>query len=70
MEDIIKKLNHLKNDRNNRINEAIKIEAKEQKCGFRRNILGTLSASLLENALTGRGVIRAGEGTIRAGQNF
>ena len=33
-------------------------------------LLGTLGASLLGSALTGRGVIRAGEGTIRAGKNF
>ena len=33
-------------------------------------LLGILGASLLGNALTGRGVIRAGERTIRAGTNF
>ena len=33
-------------------------------------LLGTLGASLLENLLTGRGIIRAGERTIRAGENF
>ena len=33
-------------------------------------LLGTLGASLLGSALTGRGVIRADEGTIRAGKNF
>ena len=32
-------------------------------------LLGTLSASLLENLLTGKGTIRAGEGAIRAGQD-
>ena len=31
---------------------------------------GTLGASLLRNLLTGKRTIRAGEGTIRAGQNF
>ena len=35
-----------------------------------RNVLGTLVASLLENLLTGKGTIRAGEGAIRAGQDF
>ena len=30
-------------------------------------LLGTLGASLLGNMLAGRGVTRAGEGTIRAG---
>ena len=33
-------------------------------------LLGTLGASLLENLLTGKGIIRAGERTIRAGGNF
>ena len=30
-------------------------------------LIGALSASLLENLLTGKGTIRAGEGTIGAG---
>ena len=33
-------------------------------------LLGTLVASILGNALTGKGVIGACEGTIRAGQDF
>ena len=33
-------------------------------------LLGTLGASLLGNLLTGKGTIKAGEGTIRAEQNF
>ena len=33
-------------------------------------LLGTLAASLLASAITGRGVIRANEGVIRAGQDF
>ena len=33
-------------------------------------LLGTLGASLIGNLLTGKGKIRAGEGTITAGQNF
>ena len=33
-------------------------------------LLGTLAASILGNALAGKGVIRADEGVIRAGQNF
>ena len=33
-------------------------------------LLGTLAGSILGNALAGRGVIRAGESTIRAGENF
>ena len=53
------------------VNEAIKNEAKEQKGEFLLMLLGTLGASLLGDLLTknlsGRGDIRAGEGTIRAG---
>ena len=32
--------------------------------------LGTLGASLLGNLLTGKGIVRAGEGAIRTGQGF
>ena len=55
----------------NRITETVKNEVKEQKGGFLSMLLGTLGASLLGDLLTknlsGRGVIRAGEGTIKAG---
>ena len=43
------------------VSETIKNEAKEQKGRFLRILLGTLGASLLENLLTGRGTVRAGE---------
>ena len=33
-------------------------------------LLRTLSAGILGSALTVRGLIRTGEGTIRAGENF
>ena len=33
-------------------------------------LLGTLAVSLLRNLLTRKSKIRAGEGTIRAGQDF
>ena len=52
------------------ISQTIKNEAKEQKLGFLPMLLGTFAASMLGSALTGRGVIRVGEGTIRAGENF
>ena len=52
------------------ISETIKNEAKAQKGGFLPMLIGTLAASILGSALTRRGVIRAGEGTIRAGENF
>ena len=51
--------------------ETVKNELKEQKGGFLLMLLGTLGASLLGDLLTknlsGRCVIRGGEGTIRAG---
>ena len=50
--------------------ETIKNEAKEQKRGVLGMLLGTLGASLLGNLLTVNGTIRAGEATIRAGQDF
>ena len=52
------------------ITETVNNEVKEQKGGFLSILLGTLGASLLGDLLTknlsDRGVIRAGEGTIRA----
>ena len=53
------------------LREAIQHEAKEQRGGFLSMLLGTLGASLLgdvlSKGLSGKGVIRASEGTIRAG---
>ena len=53
------------------VSETIQHEAKEQRGGFIGMLLGTLSASLLgdvlSKGLSGKGVIRAGEGTIRTG---
>ena len=49
------------------VSETIKSESKEQRSGFLRMLLGTLGASLLSNMLRGKVVIRAGEGTVRAG---
>ena len=45
-----------------RITETIKNETKEQKGGFLSMLLGTLGASLLENLLAGKGIVRAGSG--------
>ena len=50
------------------ISETIKNEAKEQKGWFLGMLVGTLGASLLENLLTHTSTIRAGEGTISAGE--
>ena len=52
------------------IRETIINKAKEQKVRFLSMLLGTLAASILGNALAGRGVIRANEDTIRADENF
>ena len=42
----------------------------KKKSVFLSMLLGSLGASLLGNLLTGIRTIRAGEGTVRAGQNF
>ena len=53
------------------VSEKIQHEAKEQRGGFLSMLLGTLGASLLGDILSkglpGKGVLRAGEETIRAG---
>ena len=52
------------------VSETVQNEAKEQRGGFLSMLLGTLGASLLgdilSKGLSGKAVIRAGEGTIRA----
>ena len=52
------------------MSETIKNVTKEQKGRFLSMFLGTLAASMLGNTLTGKGVIKACERVIRAGQNF
>ena len=52
------------------ISKIIGNEAKEQKVGFPNMILGRLAASLLGNLLAAKGLIQAGEGSIRTGQDF
>ena len=52
------------------ISETIKNEAKERKGEFLGMLLGTLTASMLRSAITGRGVIKASEATIREGENL
>ena len=59
------------------ITESIQNEIKEQKGGLLSMLLGTLTASLLGNLLTGKGVNkkgkglnRAGEGIVRAGEAY
>ena len=44
------------------VTKAIKNETKKQKGLFLGMFLGTLGASLLENLLAGKGIVRAGSG--------
>ena len=52
------------------VSKTIKNEAKEQKGEFLGILLDTFGASLLGNMFGGKGVIRAGDRTIKAGQDF
>ena len=72
MEDIMKIFKSFEKSRLliKRIREKTKNEAKEQKGGFLPILLGTSTPSVLGNALSVRGVVRAGEGLIRADQYF
>ena len=73
MDDILKIVKSLENSGVllKGVSETIQYEAKEQRGGFLSMLLGTLRASLLgdisSKGLSGNGVIRAGERTIRAG---
>ena len=73
MDDILKIVKSLENSGVllKGVSETIQHEAKEQRGGFLSMLLGTLGASLLgdilSKGLSGKGVIRAGEGKIRAG---
>ena len=73
MDDILKIVKSLENSGLllKGVSQTIQQEAKEQRGGFLSMLLGTLGASLLgdilSKGLSGKGVIRAGEGTIRAG---
>ena len=52
----------------NGVTKSVQNEIKEQKGGFLSMLLGTLGASLLENLLAGKGISRAREGIVRAGE--
>ena len=69
MDDILKIVKSLENSGLllKGVSETIQHEAKEQRGGFLSMLLGTLGASLRGDILSGKDVIRAGEGTIRAG---
>ena len=73
MDDILKIVKSLENSGLllKGVSETIQHEAKEQRGGFLSMLLGTLGASLLgdilSKGLSGKGLLSAGEGTIRAG---
>ena len=73
MDDILKIVKSLENSGVllKGVSETIQHEAKEQRGGFLSMLVGTLGASLLgdilSKGLSGKDLIRAGEGTIRAG---
>ena len=50
------------------VTQSIQNEIIEQKGGFLSMLLGTLGASLLERLLAGKGINRAREGIVRAGE--
>ena len=52
------------------VGQTIKNGTKEQKGGLLEMLLGIFGASLPRNLLTDKNAIRAGEGTVRAGQDF
>ena len=64
MKDIIKIVKSLKDSGLllKGVSKTVQNEAKEQKRGFLSMLLGTLSASLLGNILTGKGVIAKSRG--------
>ena len=69
MKDILKIVKSLEDSEKllNGVGETIKNAAKEEKGAFLSMLLGTLGANLLQNMLTGKRVITAGEGTAKVG---
>ena len=72
MKDIMKIIKELQNPDIllKGLSKIIETEIKEQRGGFLGMLLGTLGASLLGNLLTGKGIMRAGDGDgiVRAGE--
>ena len=68
MNDIIKIIEALENSGIllKGVTKTIENETKEQRGGFLSMLLGTLGASLLGNLLTVKGIMRAGDGIVRA----
>ena len=70
MQDIIKIIKEPENSDIllKRVSKTIENEIKEQRGGFLSMLLGTLGASLLGNLLAGKGIMRAGDRIVRAGE--
>ena len=70
MNDIIKIIEALENSGIllKGVTKTIENETKEQRGGFLGMLLGTLGASLLGNLLSGKEMMRVGEGIVRAGE--
>ena len=70
MEDLIKIVKSLEDSGLllKEVTESVQNKVKEQKGGFLSALLGTLGASLLRNLLARKGINRAGEGIVRAGE--
>ena len=70
MEDIIKIVKSLEDSGLllKGVTKTVQNKIKEQKGGFLSMLLGTLGASLLVNILAGKGINRAVEGVVRAGE--
>ena len=69
MQDLLKIIKSLENSGVllDGITETVKNEVEEQRGGFLSTLLNVLGSSILDNILSGKGIIRAGEETIRAG---
>ena len=52
------------------VSETVKNEIKRQEDWFLGMLLGTLDASMLRNIMTGKGVLRNGNGVIRARRRY
>ena len=70
MNDIMKTIEALENSGIllKGVNKTIENETKEQRGGFLSMLLGTLGASLFGNLLTGKGIMRAGDGIVHVGE--
>ena len=72
IEDLIKIVKSLEDSRLllKGVTESVQNEVKERKGGFLSMLLGTLSASLLGNLLTGKGINKKDKGINRAGEGI